>query len=406
VAAVNLMPVETAIEQLLEVAALRARSRRVSLEDALGRALAEPLLAEFSVPGFDNSAMDGYAVNTADCLGAEAVLPVSMTIAAGHPIRVLPRGSAARIFTGAPVPQGADAVVMQESVIREKDGRVRLLRSPITGENLRRAGHDIAAGTEVLPAGKLLSAQDLGLAASLGRTSLCIREPLRVAIINTGDEVVAPGQPLRSGQIYDSNGFTLVGLLKSLGMEPVRVGIVADTLSATVDALQQAAAQADCVISTGGVSVGEADFVKAAVEQLGRLSLWKLAIKPGKPFSFGWLGEVPFFGLPGNPVAVFVTFLVLVKPFLLKMQGIQGSPQTGYPVRAGFRVEEPGTRREYLRVRLEAREGEVPVAVLYPDQSSSVLTSLSWAEGLAVVPAGKVVQPGELLSYLPFRGLL
>ena len=181
-AAVNLMPVETAIEQLLEVAALRARSRRVSLEDALGRALAEPLLAEFSVPGFDNSAMDGYAVNTADCLGAEAVLPVSMTIAAGHPIRVLPRGSAARIFTGAPVPQGADAVVMQESVIREKDGRVRLLRSPITGENLRRAGHDIAAGTEVLPAGKLLSAQDLGLAASLGRTSLCIREPLRVAV--------------------------------------------------------------------------------------------------------------------------------------------------------------------------------------------------------------------------------
>jgi molybdopterin molybdotransferase len=228
---------------------------------------------------------------------------------------------------------------------------------------------------------------------------------LTVAILNTGDEVIAPGTPLRAGQLYDSNSYTLAGLLSRLGMQVIKLGIVADNLASTEAALTKAAAQADCIISTGGVSVGDEDHVKQALENLGQLSLWKLAIKPGKPFSFGSVGTTPFFGLPGNPVAVFVTFVTLVRPFLLRMQGATDTAVPSFPVKAGFTISESGTRQEFLRVRL-VRKGKEQVAEAFSDQGSSILTSLSWADGLAIVPVHTTIQAGEPVEYLPFSGLL
>jgi molybdopterin molybdotransferase len=243
------------------------------------------------------------------------------------------------------------------------------------------------------------------LLASLGSERVAVRKALSVAILNTGDEVVAPGGTLAPGQLYDSNSFTLDALAQGLGCQVRKLGIVADTLAATSDALRHAAQEADVIITTGGVSVGAEDHVRAAVEKLGELKLWKLAIKPGKPFSFGAVGGKPFFGLPGNPVAVFVTFVLLVRPALLRMQGAVVQAPPSFPVRSGFQIAEAGTRQEYLRVRLvSSREGQV--AELYPDQGSSVLTSLSWADGLAVVPIGATVKRGDLLEYLPLNGLL
>lgn len=400
----KLTPVAEALSHLLSCVRETGHSELLPLTEALGRVLAEDVSADLAVPAYDNSAMDGYAIRARDCDANAGILVVTQTIAAGHPGQPLVPGTAARIFTGAPIPVGADAVVMQENTAREGN-QVTVLQSPRVGENIRLAGHDIASGMIVLQQGRRLQPQDLGLLASLGLTAVEVWRPLTVALLNTGDEVVTQGQVLRPGQLYDSNSFTLAGLLQSLGMKVIKLGIVGDDLQATKQALRNAAEQADCVISTGGVSVGDADFVKQAVEQLGSLSLWKLAIKPGKPFSFGRLGEIPFFGLPGNPVAVFITFVTLVRPFLLKMQGANNPPVASLKVRAGFTISEAGSRQEYLRVRLEHDE-TAPIARLYPDQSSSVLTSLSWADGLAVVPVNTTVQPGQWLEYLPFKGVL
>ena len=400
----RLTPIADALAHLLSCVRKTDGTEVVALATAGGRVLAADITATLAVPGYDNSAMDGYAVKAADCGDATRALTVTQTIAAGHPGQPVGAGMAARIFTGAPIPAGADAVVMQENVRREGE-KVYVLQAPSLGENIRREGHDIALGSSVLKQGRRLQPQDLGLLASLGLASVHVYQPLTVALVNTGDEVVQQGQSLKPGQLYDSNSFTLAGLLQQLGMRVVKVGIIADSLPATVSALRSAAAQADCVITTGGVSVGEADYVKQAVDQIGSLSLWKLAIKPGKPFSFGSLGEVPFFGLPGNPVAVFITFVTLVQPFLLKMQGATSDSAPVFKVRAGFSVSEPGTRQEYLRVRVQQRDGE-PVAVLFDDQSSSVLTSLSWADGLAIVPVSTIVQAGQWLDYLPFKGVI
>jgi molybdopterin molybdotransferase len=402
---VKLTPVHEALAVLLNAAQPLSDSETIPLPHAAGRVLAASVTASMAVPAFDNSAMDGYAVNTADCTAVGAQLPVVGTIAAGHPMLTLAPHAAARIFTGAPIPAGANAVVMQENVQRV-GADIVLNQVPALGENIRRAGHDIALGAEVLPAGQVLQPQDLGLLASLGFTTLTVQRRLRVAILNTGDEVVAPGSALQAGQLYDSNSFTLAALLEGMGAQVIKLGIVADSLAATASALAAAAKQADCVISTGGVSVGEADFVKAAVEQLGHLALWKLAIKPGKPFSFGSVAGVPFFGLPGNPVAVFITFIALVKPYLRKLQGCTGAEPLPMRVQAGFALSEPGSRQEYLRVRLRQPVAGLPVAELYPDQSSSVLTSLSWADGVVVVPVQTTVAPGQLVEYLPFRGAL
>lgn len=379
-------------------------SEQVALTDGLGRVLARDVYATHAVPAFDNSAMDGYAVRCADCPIAGSILQVTQTIAAGHPGGPLQSGEAARIFTGAPLPPGADTVVMQENTRRE-GGQVQILEVPQRGENIRLAGHDIAGGSKVLGAGHRLAPQDLGLLGSLGAINAEVFKQLTVALINTGDEVVPQGQPLQPGQLYDSNSHTLAGLLKQLGMKVIRLGIVGDDRQATVKALREAASNADCVITTGGVSVGDADHVKQALEELGSLSLWKLAIKPGKPFSFGRIGDVPFFGLPGNPVAVFITFVILVQPFLLKLQGATNHRPRPLKARADFAIPDAGSRQEYLRVRLLSDHDGFPIMQLFTDQSSSVLTSLSWSEGLAVVPVRTIVKAGDWLDYLPFRGV-
>lgn len=400
----SLTPISDALAHLLSRVPPAPPVEVVPLADALGRVLAETQTADMDVPAYDNSAMDGYALATRDLSAAGASLLLSQTIAAGHPGVPLAAGTVARIFTGAPIPQGADAVVMQENT-RNENGRIIIDELPRPGQNVRLKGHDIASGSAVLTAGQRLQPQDLGLLASLGIAAIAVHRPLTVAILNTGDEVVAPGTPLRAGQLYDSNSYTLAALLGGLGIRVVKLGIVEDTLAGTEAALRQAVTQADCVITTGGVSVGAEDHVRQAVGNLGQLSLWKLAIKPGKPFSFGSIGAVPFFGLPGNPVAVFVTFVMLVRPFLLRMQGAASVDVPGFTVKAGFAVTEPGTRQEFLRVRLVRSDGE-QVAELYPDQGSSVLTSLSWAEGLAIVPVQTSVEVGQNIEYLPFRGLL
>jgi molybdopterin molybdotransferase len=397
-----------ALAQLLAQVPPAPGTEVVPLPEALGRVLAQAQHAALDVPAYDNSAMDGYALRTGDITAAGCALPQSQIIAAGHPGQPLAAGTVARIFTGAPLPQGADAVVMQENT-RADAGLIVIEERPVPGQNIRRRGHDIAAGSQVLAAGHRLQPQDLGLLASLGSAEIAVRRRLTVAILNTGDEVVTPGTPLGAGQLYDSNSFTLAGLLEGLGVRVLKLGIVADTLASTEAALQNAVAQADCVISTGGVSVGAEDHVRQAVENLGTLALWKLAIKPGKPFSFGSIAGKPFFGLPGNPVAVFVTFVMLVRPFLLGMQGAQHSDAPVFTVKAGFAVTEPGSRQEFLRVRLVRRktpDGSESVAELFPDQGSSVLTSLSWAQGLAIVPVGATIAPGQDIHFLPFRGLL
>ena len=399
-----LTPIVEALAHLLAQVPAPPVAETVPLRAALGRVLAEARQAAMDVPAYDNSAMDGYALNTREVKVSGVSLSVSQTIAAGHPGQPLAAGTVARIFTGAPIPPGADAVVMQENT-EVRGNQIMLNEVARAGQNIRRRGHDIALGSTVLPAGQRLSPQDLGLLASLGSARVAVYKPLTVALLNTGDEVVAPGTALAPGQLYDSNSFTLEGLLQGLGFQVRKLGIVADTPQATEAALQLAATEADVVITTGGVSVGAEDHVRAAVEKLGRLSLWKLAIKPGKPFSFGTVGGKPFFGLPGNPVAVFVTFVLLVRPFILRMQGALADAAPVFPVKAGFTVSEASTRQEYLRVRLLNRNGG-RVAELYPDQGSSVLTSLSWADGLAVVPVQTTVKPGDELDYLPFAGLL
>jgi molybdopterin molybdotransferase len=400
-----LTPVNEALAQLLASIEPATATVLVDLASANGLVLAEDQVASVNVPAYNNSAMDGYVINTRDVPDAGTVLPVSQTIAAGHPGQPLVPGNAARIFTGAPIPEGGNAVVMQENTERVGES-IRILELPETGQNIRLLGHDLKAGNLVLRAGRRLQPQDTGLLASLGTSKVRVMRPLTVAIINTGDEVVAPGQSLGPGQLYDSNSFTLAAMLEKLGIVVIRQGIVADSLAATEAALLEAAAQADCLITTGGVSVGEADYVREAVTRQGTLSLYKLAIKPGKPFSFGKVAGKPFFGLPGNPVAVFVTFLLLVKPALERMQGLREDNRVSFPARADFTNSVPGTRQEYLRVRLRARAGELPWAEPFSDQGSSLMSSISWADGLMIVPAGTTVKHGQVLEYLPFHGLL
>ena len=401
----GLIPLDKALAFILSDVKENPAMVEVPLPEALGCVLAQAQSAMINVPAFDNSAMDGYAVNTADLGKAGESLPVSQTIAAGHPGTALVTGTAARIFTGAPIPEGVDAVVIQENT-RAEDGSVAIMQLPQRGENIRRKGHDVAAGNVVLEAGRRLRAQDIGLLASLGIANVTVKQPLTVAIINTGDEVVAPGASLKPGQLYDSNSFTLEGLLRGLGMRVVKKGIVNDSLANTQAALEDAATAADCIITTGGVSVGDEDHVRQAVENLGQLALYKLAIKPGKPFSYGHVVDVPFFGLPGNPVAVFVTFVMLVRPYLLKMQGCGTINAPYIQVKAGFDIPVAGSRLEFLRVRLAADSRGEQVLEAFANQGSSLMTSLAWADGLAEIPAGETVSNGQWLKFIPFSGIL
>lgn len=397
-----LISLETAMAHLLSQGKPVGDTELVDLEHAGNRVLAADCQATLDVPPWDNSAMDGYALNTVDWQGADTELPLSQRIAAGSLPAPLQAGTVARIFTGAPIPEGADAVVMQEDT-EVVEGGVRLLQQPRSGQHLRRRGSDLAAGDLVLARGTRLRPQHLGVLASLGLARVSCFRPLRVALVSTGDELAEPGGKAEPGQIYNSNRFILQGLLKELGMQPLDMGILPDRLDATCEALAKAAASADMVLSTGGVSIGEEDHVKPAVESLGRLDLWRLALKPGKPVALGDLQGTPFVGLPGNPVSVLMGFQILVRPALLRLQGATPLEPRAYPARADF--ERPAqTRREFLRVRAEHREGQLWV-VAHPNQSSAVLTAACWAEGYALVPEGQPLGLGDPVSFLPYSEL-
>jgi molybdopterin molybdotransferase len=389
------------LDALLERAHGVTASETVAVSAALGRVLAAPQTSAITVPPADNSAMDGYAVRVADVSAAGVRLPVSQRILAGAVGETLAPGTAARIFTGAPVPPGADAVLMQEYCAAE-DGDVVIHALPRPGENIRRAGEDIVAGAEVLAAGTRIGAAEMGLAASVGLAELPVFRKLKVACFFTGDELVTPGTPLAPGQIYNSNRYTLTGLVNGLGCELIDLGIVPDTLEATEAALARAAREADVVITSGGVSVGEADYVKAAVGKLGRVEMWKVAMKPGKPLVYGRVGDADFIGLPGNPVSAFVTFCLFVRPFLLKRMGAADVLYRAFAMQADFAWTKPGARREFLRAQLQPN-GKL---ALFGNQSSGVLTSCAWADGLVDLAIDQTVQPGDWVRFIPFSELL
>ncbi len=401
-----LISVEQALERLLEQARPVTGRETVMLGEGQGRVLAEPLVSDIAVPPWDNSAMDGYAVRLCDLKpGADTRLPVSQRITAGSVGASLAPGTAARIFTGAPVPPGADVVVMQEDTSAD-DGEVVIHRAGALGSNIRRAGEDIAAGATVLEAGTRLGPQQLGLAASVGVTRLQVYRRLRVATFFTGDELVEPGQPLAPGQIYNSNRATLTHLLQAMHFDVMDLGVVPDRLEATVAVLRHAADRADVILTSGGVSVGEEDHVRAAVSQLGVLDLWRVAMKPGKPLAFGHVGDASFIGLPGNPVSVFVTFLVFARPFLLARQGVSEVLPRSYWVEADFDWPKPDRRREFLRARLTNDESGYSRLKLFPHQGSGVLTSTVWANGLVDNPAGRAIARGERVRFIPFSELI
>jgi len=400
----SLLSFDEALQKLLAAARPVAETEDADTVSAIGRTLARAQASGIVVPPLDNSAMDGYAVRLADIPAAGTRLAVAQRIPAGSVGTPLAAGTAARIFTGAPVPAGADAVVMQELCEHAGEGIVQVNHVPRPGENIRRAGEDIRHGAEILAAGVRLAPQDIGLAASVGLARLPVFRRLRVAVFFTGDELSMPGEALKPGGIYNSNRYTLRGLLAALGCEVRDLGIVPDSLEATRAALREAAAASDVIITSGGVSVGEEDHVKAAVQAEGALDLWKIAIKPGKPLAFGKvsLRDTAFIGLPGNPVSTFVTFLMLVRPFLLACQGARVTAPRGLMMRADFDWPSPDRRREFLRVRINNDGG----LDLFPNQSSGVLTSCAWADGVVDNPPAQAVARGELVRFIPFSELL
>ena len=396
----GLMPLETALAHLLALAesAPIVEAERVALADADGRVLAEPLIAGLDLPPWANSAMDGYALCLADWSGEP--LRVSQRILAGSAPEALQPGTCARIFTGAPLPAGADTVEMQENVEVGEDGRVRFSEPLRLGQNVRPQGQETRVGDSVLPTGTRLGPIEMGLAASLGAAELLVRRRPRVAVLSTGDELIEPGQPLGPGQIYNSNRSLLIAWLRRLGCAVVDGGILADDLELTRTALA-ALSDVDLILSTGGVSVGEADFLGEALREEGELTFWKLAIKPGKPLTCGHFRGVPVIGLPGNPASSLVTFGLLARPYLLRRLGVQRVEPLGFQVPAGFAWSKPGKRREYLRARLEG--GRV---VPYPNQSSGVLRSAAWAEGLAELLEGQTLEEGDSLRFIPLSEIL
>jgi molybdopterin molybdotransferase len=378
----------------------------VSTFDADGRVLAHDLVSQLQVPPQDNSSMDGYAVRSSEIADEGVTLPVTQRIPAGSAAAPLAPGSAARIFTGAPIPDGADAVVMQEETEAAGDEAVRILRVPAPGQWIRRSGEDVMRGAVVLARGARLDPTALGLAASIGMDRLPVAARPRVALFSTGDELVMPGEvapaQMRPGAIYNSNRFFLQALLRRLGCQVTDFGIVPDRREPTIEALDLAARDHDLILTSGGVSVGEEDHVKPAVQSLGSLDLWQIAIKPGKPFAYGRVRNTHFMGLPGNPVSSFVTFLLLVRPFLLQLQGANGLQSPATLLQADFDWPRPDRRREFLRARRQA-DGALQ---LFANQSSGVLTSAVWADGLVDNPPGRVIAKGDVVRFIALAELL
>ncbi|MBK7314636.1 gephyrin-like molybdotransferase Glp [Candidatus Aalborgicola defluviihabitans] len=406
-----LLPLDDALIQLMAHATPLDATESVAVGEADGRVLAQDVVSELHVPPLDNSAMDGYALRCADATAPGVTLGISQRIPAGANAQPLLAGTAARIFTGAPVPAGADAVIMQEDCtalpVADGDlGQVQVNSLPKAGQNIRRAGEDVARSDVVLSRGQRLGPAELGLAASIGMAALKVARRPRVALFSTGNELVMPGavapQDMPPGAIYNSNRYFLIALLRRLGCVVTDLGIVPDHRDATIQALRQAAKGHDLILTSGGVSVGEEDHIKPAVQSLGTLDLWQIAIKPGKPFAYGSIGDAHFMGLPGNPVASFVTFLVLVRPFLLRLQGVNRVAMKAIAAQANFTWARPDKRREFLRVRRNADGG----LELFSNQSSGVLTSAVWGDGLIDNPPGCAIAPGDTVRFVPFSELL
>jgi molybdopterin molybdotransferase len=401
-----LLALDEALARLLAAVRPAGVTERLSTFDALGRVLAEDLRSTLDVPPADNSSMDGYAVRCADVPAAGSVLPVSQRIPAGVVGDPLRPGSAARIFTGAQVPPGADAIVMQEDCVAEGEA-VRVNVRPTPGQWIRRRGEDVQQGAIVLPAGTRLAPQALGLAASVGAASLVVARRPTVGLFSTGDELAMPGEPLKPGAIYNSNRYTLRALIEALGCACVDLGIVPDQLDATRTALRRAAADCDLIVTSGGVSVGEEDHLRPALQAEGHLDLWQIAMMPGKPLAFGSVrrddgSSAHYIGLPGNPVSSFITFLLAVRPVLLRLQGASVLQPRALALRADFDWPRPDRRREFMRARRNDQGG----LELYPNQSSAVLTSAVWADGLVDNPPGQVIRKGDTVAWLSFAELL
>jgi molybdopterin molybdotransferase len=396
----GMLSVDEALETLLAGARPVAEVEQVPTMEAVGRVLAQAQSSTMDVPPMDNSAMDGYAVRLSDLHAPEKKLRVAQRIPAGSVGKPLEPGTAARIFTGAPVPAGADAIAMQEHCSVSGDF-VLVKNSPKKGEWIRLTGSDIRKGGTVLAAGKRLLPQDTGLAASVGIKTLPVYRKVRLGLFFTGDELVMPGDPLPPGRIYNSNRFTLNGLAAAFGCDVRDYGIVPDKLDATREVLRRAASENDIIVTSGGVSVGDEDHVKPAVEAEGSLLMWKIAMKPGRPLAFGKVGKSSFIGLPGNPVSSFVTFLIFVRPFLLKTQGQSETAPRAIDARADFDWPEPDARREFLRVKWNSQGG----LDLYATQDSAVLTSTAWADGLVDNPAQHAIRKGDRVRFLPYSEL-
>ena len=396
---------EQALERLLARVEPVDGTETVSIAAGLGRVLAEPVTSAINVPAWDNSAMDGYAIRHADLAADAGRLRVAQRIPAGSSGSALEPGTAARIFTGAPVPEGCDTVVVQE-ICEVAGDWVQIPLDCGTDANIRRLGEDIRAGAEVIAAGTRLTPQHLGLAASVGAARIRVHRRLRVAVFSSGDELVMPGEPLGPGQIYNSNRFMLFGLLEQLGCELVDLGIVEDSLAATEQTLLRGAAQADLIVGSGGVSVGEEDHIKSALERVGTLELWTIAIRPGKPLAFGRIGTTPFIGNPGNPVSLFVTFCLFGIPVIRRQQGVAGDLRPpSLRIRAGFDWTRPDKRREFHRARIQIGEDGTQELAVFPSRSSAVLSSVAWADGLVEIPENQVIHKGDLVDFIPFRGL-
>lgn len=407
-----MLTAQQALDHLLAHAIPVAETESVAMQACLGRVLAQNVNSLVDVPPLDNTSMDGYAVRSVDTQNPGNTLRIAQRIPAGSVGTQLEPGTVARIFTGAPIPLGADAVVMQEdcTILEGSSDQVQINIAPTPGQWIRRRGEDLTTGKSALTAGTFLRPQELGVAASAGLTHLHLKRRVKVAAFFTGDELSLPGEPLKPGGIYNSNRDTLLACLKSLGCDATDLGIVPDRLEATKAALRKASKDHDLIITSGGVSVGEEDHIKPAVMAEGRLDLWQIAIKPGKPLAFGAVrksekpedGEAWFIGLPGNPVSSFVTFLLFVRPFILKLQGREAKQVQSYLMRADFDWLKADRRNEFLRVKLNSNGG----LDLFPNQSSGVLTSASWGDGLVDCPPNQPIKAGDLVNYIPFDALL
>jgi molybdopterin molybdotransferase len=397
-----LLAMDEALDFLLNAVVINTNTQLVSLDNSLYQVLAQDVCSTINVPDFDNSAMDGYAINLKeDQVNTPGGVSFEVTdrIPAGSTGNTLAPGCAARIFTGAPIPQGANTVIMQEECEASEDcNRIEIWRPLSLDENIRPMGNDIQANDVILRAGLQLKPQDVALAASVGVAELEVFIKLKVGVFFTGDELVEPGNALNSGEIYNSNRYALVALLRQLNCEVINLGTIKDSLDSTCKALEILASDCDLIMTTGGVSVGEEDHVKPAVEKLGKLSLWRIKMKPGKPLAFGHVGKAAFIGLPGNPVSAMVTFFLFARPFIKKMQGVSNHKNQTTQVQTNFDWRRPRPRREFVRVKLD--HSTIPASAnLHPKQGSDVLSSVIWADGLVEIPENSTFSQGEVLNY-------